>query len=464
VTLRGRLLAAFAYLLALTVVALAVPLAVNVDRRAKDSFYAGIDSQTQVIAASLGGAPLPGRSVPGVRRAVARYGAETDARVVVTDGRGLLLADSQRAHPARVGFATAGRPEIAAALAGRSVRLIRHSADLGGSLLVVAYPVLDRSRVVGAVRLSQPIAAVDSRVRRSWLAIGAVAAAVTIVGMGVAWLLASSLAKPIHALGATAGRLGRGDLEARAPEAGPRDVADVARAMNRMADELVGLIEAQREFVGNASHQLRTPLTGLRLRLEAIAAGPPPNADAQAALQEVDRLAGLVADLLVLARAGVPPQAEAFCDLRQQARAAFDRWRPVAAERGGTLRLAEPPDPVVVAGDAADIAIVLDNLIENAIVYGPPGGAVTVAVAADGCLRVRDDGHGIDAAEAARVFERFYRGRAGGAAPGGTGLGLAIVRDLAGRWGGRVGVESGGPGTCIAVHLVTASEAGIANS
>ena len=287
-----------------------------------------------------------------MRRAVATYGRETDARVVVTDGTGLLLADSQRPHPARIGFATPGRPEIGAALAGRSVRLIRHSADLGGSLLVVAYPVLDRGRVIGAVRLSQPIAAVDSRVRRSWLAIGAVAAAVALVGMGVAWLLASSLAQPIHALGVTAGRLGKGDLEARAPEAGPRDVADVARAMNRMADELVGLIEAQREFVGNASHQLRTPLTGLRLRLEAIAAGPPPNADARAGLQEVDRLAGLVADLLVLARAGVPPQAEAFCDLRQQARAAADRWRPVAAEHGQTLALEEPPEAVAVVADA----------------------------------------------------------------------------------------------------------------
>jgi len=233
VSLRGRLLAAFAYLLVLTVVALAVPLAVNVDRRAKDTFYAGIDSQTQVIAASLGGSLQPGGTLPGVRRAVAVYGRETDARVVVTDRAGELLADSQRATPARVAFDTPGRPEIGTALAGRSVSLIRHSADLGGSLLVVAYPILDRGRVVGAVRLSQPIAAVDDRVRRSWLAIGAVAAAVALVGLAVAWFLASSLARPIHALGATAVRLGRGDLEARAPEAGPTDVADVARAMNR---------------------------------------------------------------------------------------------------------------------------------------------------------------------------------------------------------------------------------------
>ncbi len=461
-TLRGRLLAAFAYLLVLTVTALAVPLAVNVDRRAKDAFYAGIDSQTQVIAASLGGSPAPGGTLPGVRRAVARYGRETDARVVVTNGRGVLLADSTRRRPSRVGFATTGRPEIATALSGRGIRLIRHSADLGGDLLVVAYPVLDQGRIVGAVRLSQPIAAVDSRVHRSWGAIAAVATVVGLVGMAVAWVLASSLARPIHAVGATAARLGRGDLEARAPESGPADVADVARALNRMADELVGLIEAQREFVANASHQLRTPLTGLRLRLESLAAGPPANTDAQAGLREVDRLAELVADLLVLARAGVPPPAEAACDLRQEARAAIDRWRPVAAEHGGTLSLDEPGGPVAIAADAADVAAVLDNLIENAIVYSPEGSTVAVSVADGGLVRVRDDGPGIDPDEAARVFDRFYRGRAGNAAPGGTGLGLAIVRDLAARWGGAAELEPGGPGTTIAVRFPAGKEGDVA--
>jgi two-component system, OmpR family, sensor kinase len=443
------------------VIALAVPLAVNVDRRAKDAFYAGIDSQTQVIAASLGGSPAPGGTLAGVCRAVARYGRETDARVVVTNGGGLLLADSNRARPTRIRFATAGRPEISTALSGSGIRLIRHSTDLGGDLLVVAYPILDQGTIVGAVRLSQPIAAVDSRVHRSWFAIAGVAAAVGLVGFAVAWLLASSLARPIHAVGTTAGRLGRGDLAARAPEGGPADVADVARALNRMADELVGLIEAQREFVANASHQLRTPLTGLRLRLESLAAGPE-SADAQAGLREVDRLSELVADLLVLARAGVPPPAPATCDLRQEARAATDRWRPVAAGHAGTVTLDEPADPVSIAADAADVAAILDNLIENAIVYTPQGSTVSVSVTGDAVLRVRDDGPGIDPDEAARVFDRFYRGSAGRETPGGTGLGLAIVRDLAARWGGAAELEPGGPGTAVAVRFPPAEEADIA--
>jgi two-component system sensor histidine kinase MprB len=95
---------------------------------------------------------------------------------------------------------------------------------------------------------------------------------------------------------------------------------------------------------------------------------------------------------------------------------------------------------------------VLDNLIENAIVYGPDGGTVALSVGGDGVVRVRDDGPGINPAEAARVFDRFYRGSAGKETPG-TGLGLAIVRDLAARWGGAAEVEPSGSGTCIAVRF-----------
>src|SRR6185312_869787 len=226
------------------------------------------------------------------------------------------------------------------------------------------------------------------------------------------------------------------------------------------ADELVGLIESQREFVANASHQLRTPLTGLRLRLESLSTGPE-GADAQAGLREVDRLSELVSDLLVLARAGVPPPAAATCDLRQEARAAADRWRPVAAEHSGAVVLEEPAGPVVIAADAGDVAGVLDNLVENAIAYGPDGGTVAVSVAAEGVVRVRDDGPGIDPAEATRVFDRFYRGSAGKETPG-TGLGLAIVRDLAARWGGAAELEAGGSGTSIAVRFPPAREADIA--
>ena len=458
-TLRRRLVVAFAYLLVLTVVALAIPLGVSVDRRAKDAFYNRLSTQAQVVASSLGGTATPGGTRQNLRTAVATDGGQTDARVIVTDGsdQAFLLADSddKGARPPRVAYNTAGRPEIQAALDGKSVRFIRHSVDLGGDLLVVASPVLKDGRVVGTVRLSQPMAAVDARVRRSWEAIAAVAAVVAIVGLAVAWGLATSLARPLHSLAGTAERLGRGELSARAEATGPPDVAAVAVELNRMAAELTALLDAQREFVANASHQMRTPLTGLRLRLEALAAGPPPDPEAELALREVDRMSDLVADLLVLARAGVPPRSVASSDLAEQARAAADRWRPVAEDREQAFAFDAPPAPVVVGADSSDVAIVLDNLIENAIVYSPSGATVSVTVSQNsgGIVHVEDDGPGIHPSEANRVFDRFFRGKAGSGVPGGTGLGLTIVHDLATRWNGSVELEATGRGTRIAVRF-----------
>jgi signal transduction histidine kinase len=459
VTLRRRLVLAFAYLLVLIVVALAIPLGVTVDRRAKDAFYNRISTQAQVIASSLGGTPFPGSTPANLRSIISSDRGEVDARIIVTDGSqdAFLLADSDDpgARPPNVAYNTRGRPEIGAALGGQSVRLIRHSTDLGGDLLVVAYPVFSGGKVIGTVRLSQPMADVDARVRRSWEAIAAVAAVVAIVGLVVAWALATSLAQPLRSLTATATRLGRGDLGARAEASGPPDVAAVGIALNRMAAELTALLDAQREFVANASHQMRTPLTGLRLRLEALAAGPPPDPEAEAALREVDRMSDLVADLLVLARAGVPPRSATTSDLAEQARAAADRWRPVAEDREQAFSLDAPGLPVQVGADPADVAIVLDNLIENAIVYSPSGATVSVTVAKNGggTILVEDDGPGIHPSEAGKVFERFFRGRAGSGVPGGTGLGLTIVHDLAARWNGTVELEPTGRGTRVAVRF-----------
>jgi signal transduction histidine kinase len=458
VTLRRRLVLAFAYLLVLIVIALAIPLGVSVDRRAKDAFYARLSAQGQVIATSIGGTQTPRGDLGDLRRKVRIYGSDIDARVIVTDAsnQALLLADSDDPDaPPETPYNTAGRPEIDAALQGQPVRLVRHSTDLGGDLLVVAYPILSGKKVVGTVRLSQPMAAVDARVRRSWEAIAGVAAVVAIVGLAVAWALATSLAHPLRSLAGTAERLGGGDLGARAEVTGPPDVAAVAVELNRMAAELTALLDAQREFVANASHQMRTPLTGLRLRLEALAAGPPPDPEAELALREVDRMSDLVADLLVLARAGVPPRSAISSDLAEQARAAAERWRPVAEDREQTFALEAPRIPVVVGADPSDVAIMLDNLIENAIVYSPSGATVSVTVSNNGggTVRVEDDGPGIHPSETHRVFDRFFRGKAGSGVPGGTGLGLTIVHDLAMRWSGSVELEPSGRGTRIAVRF-----------
>jgi two-component system, OmpR family, sensor kinase len=244
--------------------------------------------------------------------------------------------------------------------------------------------------------------------------------------------------------------VGAGDLGERVPEEGPRELRSLAASFNRMTRALAANLAAQRDFVANASHQLRTPLTGLRLRLESIEGeGGFAREQAVRAEVELDRLNALVDDLLALERAGSAETAGKHVDLADVARDAVERWAAPAAEAGQRLRLGDRPAPIV--GDPTDLAHVVDNLIENALRYSPPGSSVTVATAAENgraALVVSDNGPGIPEADRSHIFERFYRGANGRQAHPGTGLGLAIVAEMVARWGGGVELLDG-PGTRV---------------
>ena len=436
-TLRVRLLAAFAYVLVLVLVALAVPFALSVSSRVEAEVEGQAAGQAHLIAASVAGRldePVP------LRRLVARAGDDVRGRVVVVDAAGRLLADS--AGTGLLGSPYGGRPEIAAVLANGTVEQgRRRSATLDEELLYTAVPVVDEGRRVGAVRVTRSVAPIEARVRRDLLALAGIAAAALALGLALAWLLAGSLAGPLRTLAEAARRVGRGDLSARAEVSGSAEQREVATAFNEMADRLERVLEAQREFVANASHQLRTPLTGLRLRLEAAslkATDPELERELAAAERETERLAKLLSALLTLAREGGTTPAPRPVDLAAAGRHACERWQ-AEAERGGRRLVAAGDHDAWAAASDEDVAIVLDNLLENALLYSPAGSDVTLRWGTrDGAavLAVLDRGPGVGADEAERVFDRFVRGSAGRDGPQGTGLGLTIVRTLARRWGG----------------------------
>jgi signal transduction histidine kinase len=446
VSLRGRLLVSFAYLLLLAVVALAVPLALNIERRARTELEARLGAGAQVIASSVTEFLDPDELQRPLRELVAQAAEQIEADVLVTDAQGRVVADSTEAA---IGQRFADRPDIASALEGDRVR------EYGGEFLFVTVPVLAGGEPTGAVRVAEDLAALNSGVLRSRLVLAAVGAFVVLGGLALAWALASSLARPLRNLGSTARRLGTGDLNARADVTGPRDVAEVAHAMNAMAADVAAGVESQKDFVANASHQLRTPLTGLRIRLEGIAAeGGPAARSAAAALQEVDRLGDLVDDLLLLARSATTDSPAVRVDLTACVHDAVQRWRPRAGEREQLMR-ASAAAPVEIWADPDDVSGVLDNLIENSIAYCPEGALIEIGAASmngEGQLVVNDNGPGISTEDAGRIFERFYRGRTGRTSGPGTGLGLAIVREVAERWGGRAEIDSTSNGTRIVVR------------
>jgi two-component system, OmpR family, sensor kinase len=321
--------------------------------------------------------------------------------------------------------------------------------------------VIDESDVVGAVRTSRSVAAVAENVGNATAAIVAVALGGLVAGLLLAAGLAGSLARPLTKLATVARRLGAGDLAARAGEVeGGDEVSDLAGSFDEMAGRLERTVQAQREFVANASHQLRTPLTGIKLRLEAAmaqAGDATVEAELLAADREVDRLSRIIERLLTMAtqiEEGAVPRA----DVGEAVDRAVERWRE-RAERASSSLVGEGAG-ADAAADPQDLDQVLDVLIDNALVHAP--GEVELVASSVGDrvrLSIRDHGQGIPPDERERVSERFFRGR--GAPPGGSGLGLAIAGELAERWGGRLELRPApGGGTVVEVWLPRAEPDG----
>jgi two-component system, OmpR family, sensor kinase len=441
-SLRARLLLAFAYVLVLVIVALEVPLGLNLSRRVDAEIRREAQGQAQLLAAGASGR-LDDRAQ--LRPLVESSARDLGGRVIVVDENGTLLADSARGGAAG-DESYASRPEIARALNGRASQGERHSQLLDEDLLFTAVPIVVDGRPVGAVRVTQGVDAVQREVRNDVIALIGVGVVALLLGLAVAWLLAGSLAKPMRHLASSARRVARGDLDARADVEGSTEQQEVATAFNDMTARLGRSLRAQREFVANASHQLRTPLTGLRLRLEAAAAKtdePDVRDELAAAEHETERLARLLAELLTLAGERERPAPQPV-DVGEVAAGAYERWRR-PARRSGHLLTVEEGDPVEVRASIEDVAAMLDNLIENALRYLRAGGRVTIGWRADGKrvrIGVEDEGRGIDESERERVFERFYRGSASRGREEGTGLGLNVVEALAGRWGGEASLSN----------------------
>lgn len=449
-----RLIVGYLAVTVVVLVLLEVPFGIYYAQRERDRLTAAVERDASVVAtfyedgleAGTDPDPVPARN----------YAERTGARVVVVDGRGRSIVDTDATTPRD--FST--RPEIRTALTGHRATGTRGSDTLGSELLYVAVPVASQGVVHGAVRLTLDTAEVDSNVHRFWLGLLAIGA-VVLAAMGlVGWLIARSVTQPLRRLNDAAERYGAGDLSVDpGVDGGPPELRELSTTMATMAGQLDAMINEQRLFVADASHQLRTPLTGLRLRLENLQSQLD-DADAEQverAIEEIDRLAVLVTDLLRLARADRRAPAEPQ-DLAALTRDRVDTWTAVAEATGVELRLELPPGPVAASAVPGAIEQILDNVLDNAIGVSASGAAVTVTVEAGATthrLVVTDEGPGLSDADKARATGRFWRGATTRA---GTGLGLAIVRSLATASDGTVElVDAPGGGLRVVVTLPAAT-------
>ena len=448
-SLRTGLLAALAYVLLLAIVALGVPLASSLSARVNDEVRSQAQGQADLVAATAADL-LSGSASQRARRADPH---RRSVRARARDRRrplGDRARRQRRPGPARRQAMPRAR-RSRSALAGHRCRSSAPSRTLGEEILATAVPIIRNGAPVGAVRVTQSVAAVHAAVRRVELGLALIGVVVLALGLAVGAVIAGQIARPLGRLERVARRVAGGDLSARATIEGSREQRSLGESFNEMTDRVQRLLDSQRAFVADASHQLRTPLTGLRLRIEearAIGVSPPAAVELDAGAAEVDRLAQIVEELLVLSRAGERELPGESLDLRAAIERALMRWRAAAAEREIGLESGELLGGAVWCA-AADADRALDVLVENALCYAPHGSRVTLA-SAPGRIEVRDRGPGLAAEDGESIFERFHRGSAGRAGPAGSGLGLAIARELAREWGGEVTLRNRKGGGAVA--------------
>lgn len=259
----------------------------------------------------------------------------------------------------------------------------------------------------------------------------------------LAWWLSAMALSPLNRVAAEVKSRDDKLLQPLAEQGLPDEVSPLVNALNGLLQRLGQTLETQRAFLSDAAHELRSPLTALKLQIESLRRAPDDAARAQAVASlsdGIDRAARIVEQLLALARSepGAQPPAMETLDLSELVRQAVADTVPYAVSRGSAFSL-QADEPVTVRGERQGLTALVRNLADNAVRYSPRGSQIELHVFMDGrvpMLQVDDAGPGIPPAERERVFDRFYRRAAGGEE--GTGLGLAIVKSVAARHGASV--------------------------
>ena len=348
-------------------------------------------------------------------------------------------------------------PETLAILSGQPQAYGLHALQEGNAL-TGNYVACCASSIIGTkgnLGILVFIADVDemmaslSLVRRELLIVFGLVAAAALLAAG---FFSHLLTRPVLALTRTIQNMARGDLSVRAPVTGSGEIRNLAENYNAMAEQLESLDRSRNQFVSNASHELKTPMTSMKLLLENVIYQPDMPSELRSEFlqdinHEIDRLTGIITDLLTLTRMdqGVETVRREPVDLSGLTEETLRLLRPAAEKRNQRLEGHVAPG-VRVLGDRIKLNQILYNLTENAMKYTQDGGLIRVTLEeekGEAVWRVKDNGVGIPGEDLSHIFERFYRvDKARSRDTGGTGLGLSIVKQLVKLEGGTIAVES----------------------
>lgn len=329
----------------------------------------------------------------------------------------------------------------------------------GQQLRIAAYRTPDQKIVV---QVAETVIKRDTLARE--IMAGILLPLIAIIGLAAlgVWFGVRRGLAPLDAIAQEIGQRSQDDIRGIDETVAPREIRPIAHALNDLLSRVNQSVAAQRRFVADAAHQLRTPITGLKTQAELALRNDDPKVIRASLLQIVtatDRTSNLVNQLLALARAEPETYTNiemTSLDLDVLMRATTSDWIPQAFEKGIDLGVESPAAPITVLGNAVLLRELLGNLISNALAYCPRGSVVTVSLTGhkdEVSLSVMDNGPGIPEPERERVFERFHRVL--GSLADGSGLGLAIVKQIANSHRAQVKLESGpgGKGTVFTVKF-----------
>ena len=446
--MRARLLVIVLVVVGSVAVGLGGLLAWTTAQAAQEGFFTRRLTDT-VHLASLVQRPLTDAAAADVDALLDRYRQVygVSVHVVTADGSPFAPSASDTGPPAELD-ATA-RERLDAALAGRRSEPPPLQMPWDGAPLVIAEPVLVDGEVRGAVVTVSPTTALHERELETWAMIAGAVLLALALGVLVSLPVVRWILHPVRRLDEGTGRvasavLAGGEAEPVADDSGPPELRRLSVSFDRMAETVTGALAAQRAFVADASHQLRNPLTALRLRLSNLQGHVDSTAvdDHGAALEEAERLSELLAGLLALARTErTAPLVEVDVDAAVGDR--VEAWRPLAEHTGLRLELDGQPG-LTVSAPVGAVETVLDAVLDNAVKFSSAGDAITVQTARhDGRVEisVRDTGPGLGPEELERATDRFWRSPSQSNVEG-SGLGLAIAARTVELSGGSLRLES----------------------
>jgi signal transduction histidine kinase len=461
---RIRLLSILLALMGVVLLSLGLPLGRTLADRHQHSMFLDRLADTTRFASLAGQAVGPG-DVDVLRDELVRYDEVYASAATVLDETGAVTASS--AH--RVDLTRPDvRERVTTAALGRRSDVPQFTWPWDTRRLVLAEPVYRGGDVVGVAVTSSPTERMRAAILRGWAAIAIMALLVLVLFVFAATRLTEWVLRPVRELDAAAHVVGTGDMAARvAADTGPPELRRLAGAFNEMTDAIEAVLEQQRAFVANASHQLRNPLGALMLRVEHAAMEAPADVAGELAeaQEEGRRLTRVLDDLLAVARLESAPSDPRRLDAAALLAERVRHWQVVAARRGIRLVFDSGPGGWVVA-DRTALGSCLDAVLDNALKFSDDGTTVRVVlrqVLDSGLpvveLAVADEGAGVSPDDLPHFGERFWRGGQHQNVPG-SGLGLSIVRSLMRPYGGSLHIEPGSPrGLVVAVRLPSAEAA-----